>query len=252
MPAPTWRSNSTYASATASLTMTLPAGYQVNDILVLAIETANNTGAGMSGIPAQGQTNLTNNGWARVANSNTSLLAPTVAASQNTKLDIWWNRASTTSQTAVVLGDSGDHTMSVCAAFSNVIATGDPWDAAVNVTMTTASAQTTSRNVTTSVANTLVLTIIASPRDAAAAHINASPLLLIGGSGGDTELTERCDWGTTQGNGGTVGWLTHRKPTAGATANVRANTVTSNVTIMWTGALKGLPDARPRSQVILI
>ena len=252
MPAPNFRSNSTFASATASLTMTLPAGYQVNDILVLIVETANNTGAGMTGIPAQGQTNLTNNGWARVANSNTSLLSPTVAASQNTKQDIWWNRATSTSQTAVVLGDSGDHTLAVCAAFENCITTGDPWDGTINVTQTTATSQVTSGNITTSSANTLLLAVISSPRDAAAAHINASPLLI--NTTDEVELTERFDFGTTSGNGGTIGALTFRKPSAGATANVRANTVTSNVAIVWLGALKGIPDAvvRPRSQVILI
>lgn len=241
MPAPSFVANSTFATSTGSLTMTLPAGYAVNDILVLCIETANNTGAGQSGIPTQGQTNLTNNGWARVTNSNTSLLSPTVSASQNVLMDIWWTRASSTSQTAVVLGDSGDHTMSVCAAFRNVITTGDPWNATINVTQTSASSQVTSRNVTTSEANTLVLTVLASPRDAAAAHINASAQLLINNSDG-TELTEIFDYGTTTGNGGTLGALTFRKPSAGATPNVRANTVTSNVAILWTGALIGTAD----------
>jgi hypothetical protein len=245
MPAPTWRANSTFASATASLTMTFPTGYQVNDILVLAVTGANGS------LPAVNQTNLTNNGWARVQNTNTRI---GTTATTNLNMDIWWTRASTTSQTAVVLGDSGDHTLSVCAAFSNVIATGDPWDGPqLNVSNTTAVAQVTSYNVTTSSANSLVLTIIAGPRDIAAGQVNASPVL-VGGSGGDTELTERCDYGTTSGGGSTIAILTHRKPTAGATANVRANTLTAQTAITWTGALIALADAviRPRSQVIII
>jgi hypothetical protein len=243
MPAPTWRANSTYASATASLTMTLPAGYQVNDILVLAVTGANGS------IPAVNQTNLTNNGWARVQNTNTRI---TGAATANLNLDIWWQRASTTSQTAVVLGDSGDHTLSVCAAFSNVITTGDPWDSPqLNVSNTTAVAQVTSYNVTTSTANSLVLTIIANPRDIAASGVNASPVL-VGGSGGDTELTERCDWGTVSGGGSGIAFLTHRKPTAGATANVRANTATAQTAVTWSGALKAKADARPWSRGYLL
>jgi hypothetical protein len=238
MPAPEFRSNSTYAGATGSHTMTLPAGYAVDDLLVLCVEGANNTGSGMSGIPTQGQTNLTNNGWTRAANSNTTLLAPTVAASQNVFLDIWYNRATTTSQTAVAIGDSGDHTQTVCIALKNVIKTGNPFVGAINVTVTTATAQTNSKNLITSTANTLIVHVVCSPRDAAAAHINASPLLFTGDAG-DVELTERCDFGVTSGTGGTIGILTHRKSNLGATANLRCNTVTSNVSIIWTGAIKG-------------
>jgi len=233
MPAPNFRANSTYASATTSLTMTNPAALAANDILVLAVESAN------AGIITQGRTNLTNNGWARVGNSNT--VYNTGGATANVTLDIWWRRVGANANTQVVLGDAGDHTLAVCAAFANVITTGDPWNATVNVSKTTASSQTTTGNVTTSEANTLIVTIIATPRDSAAATINASPLL-IGGSGDDTELTERCDAGTTSGNGGTIGFLTHRKPTAGATANVRANLAASLVTLSWTGALIGIAD----------
>jgi hypothetical protein len=241
MGAPLFRANATWNSGTGSITTNFPAGYQVDDILVLIFETANNTGAGQSGLTSGTQTNLTTNGWARCANSNTSLLSPTVAASQNTLLDVWWNRATNTSQTAVSIGDTGDHTQCVMLAFSGAVKTGNPWDDAINVTMTTASAQTNSKNLITSTANTLIISVLSSPRDAAAAHINASPLLF-GGSGDDTGLTELCDWGTTSGNGGTIGVLNHRKPSAGATANVRANTVTSNIVIWWTGALKGVKE----------
>lgn len=239
MPAPVFRANSSYVGGTGAIAITFPSGYAVDDLLVLIVETANNTGAGQSGIPSANQTHLTNNGWVRVANSNTHLLSPTVATSQNTSQDIWWNRATNTSQTAVSIGDSGDHTMCVMLAFQNVIKTGDPWDVAINVTQTSASAQTNSGNVTTTTPNTLIITVISSPRDAAAAHINASPLLLINGSGDDTELAELCDFGTTSGNGGTIGVLKHRKPSRSITANVRANVAVSNVHIVWTGALKG-------------
>lgn len=238
MPAPVFRANSSYVGGTGAIAITFPSGYAVDDLLVLIVETANNTGAGQSGIPSANQTHLTNNGWVRVANSNTHLLSPTVATSQNTSQDIWWNRATNTSQTAVSIGDSGDHTMCVMLAFQNVIKTGDPWDGAINVTKTTASAQSTGGNIITTVANTLLVTVLSSPRDVAGAHINASPLLITGDSG-DVELAELCDWGVTSGNGGTIGVLKHRKSNKGATANVRANTVTSNVSIMWTGALKG-------------
>ena len=238
MPAPSFRSNGAYTSGTGATNLALPAGYAVDDLLLFIVETANNTGAGMSGLTTQTQTDLTNNGWTRVANSNTSLLSPTVAASQNTLQDIWYNRATNTSQTTVAIADTGDHTLHVTLAFSNVIKTGNPFDGAINVTMTTASAQTTTGNLTTTRANCLIVTVISTPIDSAAATINASPLLLINGSGDDVELAELCDLGSTSGNGGTIGVVKHRKPSVGATANVRANTLTSNVTISWTGAIK--------------
>ena len=246
MPAPTWRANSTYASATGSLTITNPASLVANEILVLVIESA-------AQYLAQAATNLTSNGWQRVANSNTT--QGTAASANGVHQDIWWRRVDANANTAVVLGDYGDHTLAVVGAFGNCITTGSPWDtgtaAGINVGVTVATAQVTSRNCTTSAANTLIVTIINRPQDSAAAFVNSAPyLLLVGGSGGDIELTERCDFGTASGGGGQIAMTTHRKPTAGATANVRANTLTSNTCIIWTGALIGLPDAKPYVQIV--
>ena len=247
MPAPNFRANSAYQSGTTSVSIANPAGIAANDILVLVIESANQ-------YLAQAATNLTNNGWARVANSNTKL--GVAAAANATYMDIWWRRVGANANTAVVLGDYGDHTLAVVGAFANCVNTGSPWDtgtaAGINVAVTVATAQVNSYAVTTSSANTLILTVVTRPQDSAAAQINASPIL-VGGSG-DTELTIRYDLGTTSGGGGTIAVLTHRKPTAGTTANVRANTLTSNTAILWTGALVGLPDptAFPRSFAVII
>lgn len=231
MPAPNFRANSSFASGTNAITMTLPTGYQAGDILVACIMGANTS------IPAQNQTNMTNNGWARIANSNSSVVG---AATANVFLDIWWQRASTAAQTAVVLGDAGDHTLSVVTAFQNCIDTGDPFDGSINVTYTSATAQVTSYNVTTSNANTLVCVFIAGPRDSAAAQINTGPLLINNSDG--TELTERFDFGTSSGSGSTLGLLTYRKPTSGAVANVRANTATAQTSIVHLFTLVGVPD----------
>jgi hypothetical protein len=249
MPAPTFRANSTFVSGTGSITLTFPAGYAANDILVLGLEGANQSNA-------QAHTNLENNNWIRVANSNVT--QGTLGAATATKIDIWWRRVTTNANTAVSITDFGDHTIAVMAAFSNCVTTGDPWDtgtaAGVNVVVGTATSQVTFRNVTTSEANTLVLNWIATPRDAAAAHINASPIIINSPSGDETEITERIDWGASVGNGGTVALLTFRKPTAGQTGNLRANTVTSNTAALWTGALRGLPDpqAKPWAQSVFI
>ena len=245
MPAPNFKANGVYNASLTAPAIAFPTGYAVNDLMILVV-----TGSSGS-IPAVNQTNLTNNGWARVANTNTRIVGATTA---NVFMDIWYNRVTSTSQTTVSLGDTGDHTLALCASFANVITTGDPWGSPqVNVSDTTATAQVTSRNVTTSSANTLVLTIIAGPRDSGAAQINANPVL-VGGTGDDTELAIKADWGTATGDGSTIAILTHRKPTAGATANVRANTVTAQTAITWSGALIGVadPSARPWVQAIWI
>lgn len=247
MPAPSFRSNSAFQSGTTSVSLALPAGYQTTDILVAIIESANQ-------YLAQAATNLTNNGWARVANSNTRL--GVAAAANATYMDIWWQRPTSQSQTAVVLGDYGDHTLAVVAAFSNCITTGSPWDtgtaAGVNVAVTVATAQVNSMAVTTTTANTLILTIINSPQDIAAARINAGPLLFSAGANDDVNLTKHFDLGTTSGGGGTIACLSHRKPTAGLTANVRANVTVTNTAIIWTGALIGRPDPKGRSFISLV
>jgi hypothetical protein len=249
MPAPNFRANSTFASGTTSVTMTNPASLVEGEILVLVIESANQ-------YLAQAATNLTNNGWLRVANSNTGI--GVAAAANATYQDIWWRRVGANANTAVVLGDYGDHTLVVVSAFANCVTTGDPWDtgtaAGINVGITVATAQVNSYAVTTATANCLILTIINKPDDVAAVSINANPKLFSSGANDDVELTERIDYGTASGGGGRFAMLTHRKPAAGLTANVRANTTTVNTAIIWTGALIGIADAviRPRTQVIFV
>jgi len=241
MPAPTFRAASTIASGLNDVAITFPTGFAANDILVLGLEGANQSNA-------QAHTNLTNNNWIRVANTNT--VFGTAATAQAVKLDIWWRRVTSNANTAVNIVDFGDHTMAVMAAYSNCVTTGDPWStgtgAGMNVVQGTAVAQVTFSNITTSAANTLVLNWITGPNDSAAAFINASPVVIITSPSGDeTDITERIDGGTTSGGGGQIGLIEFRKPSAGQTGNLRINLATSNVATMWTGALIGTSDAFP-------
>jgi hypothetical protein len=220
--------------------MTFPPGYTTTDILVLCIETANGWTFPLW------ETNLTNNGWARVANSNTMPGATSVAANAVYQ-DIWWSRPSTTSQTAVIIGDGGNHTLVVCAAFQGACTTGSPWDtgtsAGINLHTSVETAQVNTMAVTTTTANTLIIAIINKPDDSTAGGINASPLLFSAGANDDTGLTEHCDSGTTGGSGGQIAFLSWRKPTSGLTANLRANTTVANTAILWLGALLASPDS---------
>jgi hypothetical protein len=82
--------------------------------------------------------------------------------------------------------------------------------------------------------------------------LNANPVLF--NTSDEVEVTERYDWGTTSGGGGTAGLITYRKPTAGAVANLRINLAVSNTATIFTGALKALPDptAQPWARVVVI
>lgn len=243
MPAPSFRANSVFTSGTTSVTANVTGlAPQTNELIIIAIESANQS-------LAQAYTNLTNNGYARPANSN--VVVGTAAAATATMTDIWWKRAAG-GDANVVLGDFGDHTACAVSVYTNVITTGDPWDATINVAYGTPGTQVNTYGVTTSTANCLIVNFIHSARDAAAAHLNANPVLF--NSSDEVEVTERYDYGVTAGGGGTLGLITFRKPTAGAVANLRVNTVTSNVATIFTGALIGTPDPSvyPWSQVVII
>jgi hypothetical protein len=233
MTAPTFRSNSAFQGGTGSVTMALPAGYQANDILVLNIETSNS-------YLAQAYTNLTNNGWARPANSNVGV---GTAAASNTACDIWWKRAAA-SETAVVLGDFGNHTHAVVAAFENCVRIGTPWQGTINVVHAAADAQVNSRGVQTNTTNSLICVFVNTGRDAAAAQLSTTVLF---NSSDEVETTERYDWGTVNGDGGTLGLITYRKPTPGLSANLRANLVTACTAAIFVGALQGIEEGFPFS-----
>lgn len=235
MTAPTFRSNSAFQTGTGSVTIALPTGYAANDILVLNIESSNQ-------FLAQAYTNLTNNGWARPANSN--VFVGTAASANATTTDIWWKR-SAASETAVVLGDFGNHTTGVVTAFANCVTTGNPWQGTINVITSVATAQVNTSAVTTNTTNSLVCVFINTPRDAAAAQINASPVLF--NNSDEVEVTERYDWGSTSGDGGTLGLITLRKPSVGLSANLRANLVVANTATMFIGALQGINEGVPFS-----
>lgn len=233
MPAPSFRSNSDFAAGTGSVTMSLPAGYVVDDILILNIETSNS-------YLAQAYTNLTNNGWARPVNSNVGV-GTTLAT--NTACDIWWKRAAA-SETAVVLGDLGNHTHAVVSAIQDCVTTGDPWQGTINVVHAAADAQVNSYGVTTNTSNCLICVFVNTGRDAAASQLS-TPVLF--NSSDEVETTERYDWGTVQGDGGSLGLITFRKPSAGLSANLRANLVVACTAAIFVGSLQGTPDASPFS-----
>jgi hypothetical protein len=98
--------------------------------------------------------------------------------------------------------------------------------------------------VTTNTTNSLICVFINTTRDAAASQLS-TPVLF--NSSDEVETTEQYDWGTVNGNGGSLGLFTYRKPSVGLSANLRANLVVTNVSAVFVGALQGLEEGAPFS-----
>lgn len=204
MAVPTYVAAGAKAEGTGIVVPALPATIQVNDILLLFIETANEA------IVINNQAGGT---WAEVTNSPQG--TGTAAAATATRLTVFWSRYNGT-QTAPELSDSGDHVVAYIAAYRGVKTTGDPW----NITSGNTDASDTSVSVngaTTTAAECLVVIVLALADDGvdiSGAWTNASL----------TNITSRQNSPTAQGTDGRVLSATGEMATAG-TYNASTNTI---------------------------
>ena len=194
----------TVAANTAAITPALPAGIAVNDILLLFLETGNETIT----IP-------TPNGgtWAEVTNSPQGT-GTTGAAGTGTRLTVFWSRYNGT-QGAPTTSDSGNHQLGRMIAIRGAVTSGDPWDITAGGVEAVSDTSGSIPGATTTVANTLVVAAIATALPDATGTTNFS----LWTNGDLASLTERTDNTTNQGNGGGLGIVTGTKTTAGAYSN---------------------------------
>ena len=214
--APTYQAAGTAVSGTGAVTPTWPT-HQAGDIALLFVEAAGGDAISLT----------TANGFVQVPNSPQA----TGTGTAGTRIAVYWCRATSSSMSAPVLADSGDHTYARILTFRGVIATGDPWDATGGGVKATASTSVTATGVTTTVANTLVVVGVTKDLDATAAFASAWANANL------ASITEQTDGGTTSGGGGGHAVMTGTKATAGATGNTTA-TVTSSINAFLTIALK--------------
>ena len=215
---PTYQAVGTVASGTGAITPTWPT-HQAGDVALLVIESAN-----------QAISLSTPAGFVEVTGSPQG--TGTAGGTAATRLAVYWKRATTSSESSPTVADSGDHQIARIITFRGVIGSGNPWDVTAGGVAASASTAVSIPGATTTVANTLVVTIVANGTDTTSAQTSGWTNANL------TSLTERMDNNTSSGNGGGFGVATGVKATAGAYGATTATLATSSVQGKLSIALK--------------
>jgi hypothetical protein len=240
MPRPSVRSQAN-AAGQAAVTLTPPAGHQVGDLIIIAIETANETVVA---------TAFNTHGYTLVS---PGVGGPhpgqgTAAAANATRLTIYWRRAANTTMPAVSTGDSGDHQSAAIIIIQNANTTIDPpWETAANLAQTTNSTTLDFNSLTTTNANTLIFHAAGLDTDVAGDQVSAPT------NGNLTNLTEWTDAGTNAQDGGCIAIITGDFAGSGSTGNTTATLATTEIYSTWTAAILGTPDptAKPWARAVI-
>ncbi len=188
-------------SGTGVPSATLPTGHATNDILVLVLQSSNDS---QVAAPAT-YTNLgPQNGFGAAATALSN------------KMSIFWKRDGG-SESAPTIPDTGDHTFGYMFAIRGCPTTGDPFHFLGNNFKFTTSTTGTSPVSATVIDNCLVVDIWAGNVDNASAEGSSLTNAAL------TNLTEQFDGGTADGTGGFLYMSSGTKATAGS---VGATTVT--------------------------
>jgi outer membrane protein assembly factor BamB len=209
--APTFQAAGTAQSGISSLTVAWPT-HQAEDIGLLIVETANQ--AVVLGTNAAD--------WTQVTNSPQG--TGTAGGTSATRLTVYWSRATSSAMGAVgVSTSSGDHQIAQIITFRGVTNTGNPFDVSAGNVASSASTSVSIPGATTTVANTLVVAIVANATDSnfsqASTWANSSL----------TSVTDQAETQTNSGNGGGFGVATGVKATAGAYNATTATLANSSV-----------------------
>jgi hypothetical protein len=212
--APTVRSVTAAFSGTGAPTATLPTGHALNDILLLVLQTSND-----SQVTAP-------TGYTQLGPQNGVGDAASAGA---TKLCVFWKRDNG-SESVPTIPDTGDHTYGFMAAIKDCPTTGDPFCIAGQNWKFTASTTGTASKGVAPVDNCLVLNFFAHAWDNTTDNVTGS------GTNEDlTDLTKQFSDSTSDGTGGGLVMISGTKATRGeyaATTVVWANsTVDVSLTI---------------------
>ena len=196
---PTFVAAGTVASGTGAITPALPAGLQANDILLLFVETANQT---------LSITNQNGGTWTQVTGSPQG--TGTAGGTAATRLTAFWSRYNGT-QGAPTVSDSGNHQLARMIAIRGATTSGDPCDVTAGGVEATSDTSGSIPGATTTVAYDLVVAAIATSLPDASSTARFSGWTNADLSG----LTERTDNSVNAGNGGGLAIATGTKTTAG-------------------------------------
>ena len=209
--APTFQAAGAQNDGAGALTVVWPT-HQVGDIALLIVETANQGAVPFLSTAA---------GFVEVTNSPQG--TGTAGGTAATRLSVFWARATSTSMASPVVADSGDHQVAQILTFRGVIGTGNPWDVTAGNTLTPASTTFTIPGATTTVANTLVVTIVANATDSNTAQSSGWTNANLAG------LVEIADAQRNVGNGGGFGVAAGVWASTGAYGNTTGTLATSSV-----------------------
>jgi alpha-tubulin suppressor-like RCC1 family protein len=216
--APVFQAAGTAVSGTTSVSPTWPA-HQSGDVALLIVESAN-----------QAISLSTPAGFVEIAGSPQG--TGTAGGTAATRLAVFWKRATTSSESSPTVADSGNHQRAQIVTVRGAAASGNPWDVTAGGVAASAGTSVSIPGATTTVANTLVVAIVANATDTSTAQtsgwINANL----------TILTERADSNTTSSNGGGFGVATGVKASAGAYGATTATLATSSAQGLLSIALK--------------
>jgi putative pyrroloquinoline-quinone-binding quinoprotein len=211
--APTFQAAGTAQNGTVALTGATAVAWpthQAEDIGLLIIQTNN-----------QAVTLGTNAAdWTQVTNSPQG--TGTAGSAGATRLTVFWSRATSNAMGAVGINDSGDHQIAQIITFRGVTNTGNPFDVTAGNVASSASTAVSIPGATTTVANTLVVAIVANATDTTTAQTSGWT------NSNLSSVTERADTQNTPGFGGGFGVATGVKATAGAYGTTTATLATSS------------------------
>lgn len=150
----------------------------------------------------------------------------------DTRLTVFWCRATSSSMPSPTIADAGDHIIHQMVTFRGCVNSGNPWDTTGGDVKTPADTTMTYPSVTTSVALCLIVLVGARDLDTGATWSGLPVNVNL------ANITERSDSGSASGSGGGLTVATGEKTTAGATGTSVA-TVTSSINAMMVIALMG-------------
>jgi hypothetical protein len=202
----------TVTSSTAAITPALPSGIATGDILLLFLETGNES---ISISNSNGGT------WSEVAGSPQGT-GTTGTTGNGTRLTAFWSRYVGAQQGAPTTSDSGNHQIGQILAFRGVVSSGNPWDVTAGDVASSAVQPVSIPGATTTVANTLVVAAVANATDTATAQTGSWANTNLSG------LAEQVDNSTTSGNGGGFGVATGGWATIGAYGTTTASLTTAS------------------------
>ena len=203
----------TIQSGTGNPTPAWPLGHEVDDIALLVCESSN----------GEAVTLTTANGFAEVPSS------PQDAS--NSRLTVFWCRATSTSMASPVTNDPGDHINHHMYLIRGCHNSGNPWDVMTGDTGVSSTSVTVPQ-VTTTVDRCLILWICSQGTDVSSDEFSGWA------NTGSTRFEELDAISTAAGNGGGHGIAYGYKATAGATGTATATLVTASGQGRITIALK--------------